>query len=384
MFDPLAVRFYVAIFGLPAATECERWGDGWGRRRLEAQGVSHGRALAHPRLPVHRFTSDNTTWLADSATLLPSTVVGDGTEGYPVDYMDTSNRLIFIADPDGDLPNKFEPFSPTLFRPRGSCIAPFPRAGEYRIAVWSDDAQTTPKRFSVGLGLAERDVFSPKNLMLFDFTLMRIHSWNGFHPIVLLLPIVLSLVLLTAALLIIKYRAPDHFGTTTGLPTPFRAMACTGGAILLGHSVMNMAILGWATSNSNASGEYMFALVTGIVLPVLNGAATLMIGLRVGNPCCCCCCPGPITPSAHFGHRLFLLVPGVLHVMLHAGYLVAPILLLIAAALPPSIANAGLTSNAVPEMHSSTKGKVEGGVSMTTSVAATPTTPTFTELESNA
>ena len=26
-------RFYVAVFGMKSDTNCERWGDGWGRRR---------------------------------------------------------------------------------------------------------------------------------------------------------------------------------------------------------------------------------------------------------------------------------------------------------------------------------------------------------------
>ena len=164
-------RYYVAIFGLHADTVCERWGDGWGRRLEEATprgaAAPHGRALSHPPLAVHRMTSDDTTWLAASDTLLPSAIVGMSNETLPAgtpDYHDAANRLIFIADPDGDLPNKFEPFSPTLFRPRGSCITDFPRAGEYRIAVWSDDTLTSTRRFSVGLGMAERDVFSPRNV----------------------------------------------------------------------------------------------------------------------------------------------------------------------------------------------------------------------------
>ena len=169
-------RFYVAIFGLREDTVCERWGDGWGRRLATAEAEPFTqppsrRSLLHPPLAVHRKTADGTSWLAASDEYLPEQVVGPvGEEGVPVDYHDTSDRLIFIADPGADLPNKFEPFSPTLFRPRGSCITDLPKAGEYRIAVWGGDGLTETRRFSLGLGLTERDVFSAKNLLLFDYT----------------------------------------------------------------------------------------------------------------------------------------------------------------------------------------------------------------------
>ena len=100
-------RYYVAIFGLGENLECDRWGDGWGRRRELAEAPaadlahdthSHGRALAHPRLPVHRHTSDDTTWLAPSDALLPVEVEGPPEEVMPVDYHNTAERLIFIAD----------------------------------------------------------------------------------------------------------------------------------------------------------------------------------------------------------------------------------------------------------------------------------------------
>lgn len=370
-------RFYVAIFGLAADTQCERWGDGWGRR-LEGEEVSatvrRGRALAHPRLPVHRYTSDGTTWLADSYTsLIPPAVVGNGDEGYPVNYTDPASRLVFIADPDGDLPNKFEPFSPTLFRPRGSCITDLPHAGEYRIAVWSDDTQTAPRKFSVGLGLAERDVFSPRSLLLFDFTLLQIQAWNGWSPAVLLLPIVLALLVLFAALFCLKSKAPSYFGTASGWPTPFRLLAAIGGTIYLGHVVANIMLLVWAVTSAEAHNEFIFPMVTQILLPMLNGTYTLLIGLRV--PLCCCCCPGKPSPTANCGVRLALLPAAILHLMLHAGYIVGPLSLLVAAVLPPSCANKGALPADAPASPKISAAKGEKAKPSATSAAEVDPTP---------
>lgn len=335
-------RFYVAVFGLHANTVCDRWGDGWGRRQLDTS--MHGRKLAHPVLPVHRYTSDGTTWLAPSDVELPVSVVGDS-GSLPVDYNNTAERLIFIADPAGDLPNKFEAFSPTIFKPRGSCIVDFPRGGEYRIAVWSDDTQIGPRKMAVGLGLAERDVFSPRSLIFFDFTLMRVQGWNGWSAGVLLLPIILVVLLTLGGLVIIKLRKPTYFGTAAGWPTPSRFLATLGASILLGHVVANVMVFSWAVTNANPHGEYMFALITGIILPLCTGSTCLLIGMRV--PVCCCCCPGAPSARIHCGHRTALAIFGILHVMLHAGYLVGPISFLLAAFLPPSCANAGLKAAAI-------------------------------------
>lgn len=364
-------RFYVAIFGLGSETECERWGDGWGRRRL-VEPAMHGRALVHPKLPVHRKTSDGTTWLAASDTSLPVEVVGNGTEDLPVDYNNTAERLIFIADPGADLPIKFEPFSPTLFRPRGSCIVDFPRSGEYRIAVWGDETMVAERRFSVGLGLKERDVFSPSNLLLFDFTLMRIQAWNGWNPFVLLLPILASLFVLFIGLHQVSKKRPGHFGTTSGWPTPFRTIAAISGTMFLGHMVANVMILVWAVTSADPHGEYMFPLMTGIVLPIINGITTLLIGLRI--PCCCCCCPGAPSAKVSCGQRLAVLPAAILHLMLHAGYIIAPALLLVAAILPSSVADVGIAEDGEPKTKTMPKTDVEAVVasSVSTEVAATP------------
>ena len=209
-------------------------------------------------------------------------------------------------------------------------------AGEYRIAVWSDDSLPEPRPFSIGLGLAERDVFSPTNLVLFDYTLMRIQAWNGWHPLTLLLPLLLSLALMLAALVHIRKKRPRHFGTSSGWPTPLRLLACLAGSLIFGHVIANLAILCWAAGGSaHAGNEFIFPMVTQIILPLVTSTGALLVGLRVP-----CCCGGDA--RAHCGHRVAVLVSGILHLMLHAGYVVAPVLLIVAAVLPPSVAHAGL------------------------------------------
>lgn len=338
-------------------TNCELWGDGWGRRRqLYVDGRRLGGSDDHDhhdhdshsyKAPTpDRITSEGTTWIGNSGAI-PERVIGkdDGHDhchaGEFCGYHKPDDTLVFIASPSTDRPNKFESFSPTLFKPRGSCIADFPRGGEYRLAVWGEPNQQGPKKFSVGLGLAERDVFAPVNLMTFDYILHDIQTWNGWNGFVLVLPQVLFFLAAFALAAAIKAKKPSHYGTASGYPTPFRLLALLSGAILLGHLIMNLAIFAWAASNAHVnSRELGFPLGMGIVAPLLSSIFTLLIGL--GAPVCGCCCAGARSAKAHWGQRLTCFIFGLFHTFIHAGYLVAPPLLIIASLLPPSVADKGI------------------------------------------
>ena len=139
----------------------------------------------------------------------------------------------------------------------------------------------------------------------------------------------------------LKAKKPAHFGTVSGYPTPFRMIVLFSGAILLGHLIMNVAIFAWAASNAHVSSrELGFPLGMGILAPLLSSVFTILIGL--GVPVCICCCgAGAKGAQAHWGHRLTCFLFGLFHMFIHAGYLVAPPLLIIASLLPASVADRG-------------------------------------------
>lgn len=341
--------FYVAIFGLSSDTECELWGDGWGRRRRSLGSDGHSvhdhdhSSHAHDDGPA-RITSAGTTWLMDSAQI-PERVIGHDhgcSSGDFCGYHKPSETLVFIASPETDRPNKFESFSPTLFKPRGSCIADFEHGGEYRIAVWGDGKQTDPKRFSIGLGLAERDVFAPQNLVSFGYILHGIQTWNHWNGFVLVLPMILFVLAAGLALSVLQKHRPSHYGTSSGMATPFRALVLFASAMLLGHMVMNIAILSWASGNAHVeeTREIIFPLVMGIILPMVAGGVTLLIGLNL--PACCCC--GPASAAASPLYRVTVGALGLLELFVQCGYIIAPAFLLLAALLPPALADRGLES----------------------------------------
>jgi hypothetical protein len=332
--------FFVTFFGMPNTTECERWGDGWGRRtgdhsHADPITANNGHTGA---IPPHRVTAQGTTWISTSK--VPERVVGEHAttphthEGF--DYHKEAESLTFIASPHTDLPNKFEVFSPTLFKPRGSCIANFPRGGEYRIAVWGEEGQDRARRFSVGLGLAERDVYAVGNLVTYDYILYGIQIWNGWNGFVLILPIfVLGGIVAPLTLIGLRIGAPEYYGTYTGWATPYRGIVLVVSGIILGHMIINSAILDWAVSNSPEQKPYTFALFAGIITPLFTGLITLAIGLNIRAFF------GPSSSVAGIGVRITTFLIGILHLFLHCGYIVGPVLLLVASLLPPQIADFG-------------------------------------------
>ena len=334
--------FYTAIFGMSNNTQCTQWGDGWGRRLAGTGDHDHatstGTAPSASTILPHRTTASGTAWIMDS-TAIPESVTGkwDGhshAHDGEFNYHEPKETLVFIASPATNRPNKFESFSPTLFKPRGSCIADFLHAGEYRMAVWGESEQKTTKKFAVGIGLAERDVFAPSNLITFDYILMPIQIWNGWNPFVMILPILLGIALAFFSMYM-KWR---DYQTKNGMPTPFRGIVLCVSGLLLGHVIMNISILIWATSNAvvHSGRELTFPLVMGIFMPLLSGTMTLMIGLNV--PVCGCCTQDK---SSQIIYRIATFCFGFLHLFVHAGYVIGPVLLIVAAILPPKYANWG-------------------------------------------
>ena len=355
--------FYVAIFGMSNSTNCTQWGGGWGRRRL-AGDDDHGHEEDDNTAPTetpHRITSSNTAWLMDS-TAVPERVTGSSHDhgDTSFNYHRATETLVFIASPATNRPNKFESFSPTLFKPRGSCIADFSNGGgEYRMAVWGRADQVGTKHWAVGIGLAERDVFAPSNLITFDYILFSLQTWNGWNGFVLILPMLLFCVG-SVLFMLVKVK---HYSTVSGYPTPFRGVALVCGSMLVGHVIMNIAILDWATSNAHveSSRELTFPLVIGILLPLTTSAGLLLIGLCVNVCGCWLCCGGSSSGSvaAAPAYRCVVFGVGLLHLFLHAGYIIVPVSLLIVSLLPSKLANYGASEEDVARVVSEEISRVQ-------------------------
>ena len=312
--------FYVAFFGMKSDTNCELWGDGWGRRRqLYVDGRRLGGSDDHdhhdhdnsykaptPDASPRRVPRGSEIRAIPGTSSVRMTVTTTATPVSSAAITSQTTRSSSSHRPQPTGPTSSSPSPPTLFKT--------PRLGHRRLPSWrrvpsrrvGRANQQGPKKFSVGLEPAERDVFAPVNLMTFDHILHDIQTWNGWNGFVLVLPQVLFFLAAFALAAAIKAKKPSHYGTASGYPTPFRLLALLSGAILLGHLIMNLAIFAQAASNAHVnSRELGFPLGMGIVAPLLGSIFTLLIGLGAGVRLLLrgrTLRQGPLGPAAHLLH----------------------------------------------------------------------------------
>lgn len=218
--------------------------------------------------------------------------------------------MVLEAATDLKLGSAYEPFSPFVFQPRGSCVSTFPKTGEYRMAIWAASNTKGYKNYSLGIGLAERDVMRIDNLIKADYNLFAMFLWGHWHPLALLGPI-LCAVLLTQILLF----------TSSIKVTLFKWLGTTGGAILLGHAMQNLMIVIWCMIWSHPGPKIWMALGLNIILPVFTGSGCIMASL--------------IDTTGDICRRLTVGLLGAFHLFgWHCGYIVGPTFLIIASILP--------------------------------------------------
>ena len=222
-------------------------------------------------------------------------------------------------------------FLPTVFKPRASCVAAFPNTGEYTIAVWAADGTKGTNHYNLGLGLKERDVFAMENLLLADFNMLPMLMWNHWNPFVVILPMIICFAATQYLLVHLSKNSSDP-------PSVFQWILSSAGSIIIGQVIFNIINLIWCRSISDSGGEEVLAIVAGILIPLFNGGAVYLAAFMCksenGRMC-----KNSETPR-NVCRRVTAGLIGFFHIFgWHAGYLIAPISLLIAAMLPTQFAD---------------------------------------------
>jgi len=199
--------FTVAVWGL-AASHCAPW-TGWGETPLRPQQNVTGAAPGGPDLA--------------SATVF------------------VSARAERVEEP------VYEPFTPTVFTPRGSCVAQYPAsAANLTLGVWS--ANGTGGHACVGLGRAERTVYSATNVLLPSRWRWQMYRWGRWGIVDLMWPVVCLPPLL------------HRLGAWLGRPAPERWLALVVSAQVL----TELILVNWALRTASPSGA------SGLIAPVLR------------------------------------------------------------------------------------------------------------------
>lgn len=109
--------------------------------------------------------------------------------------------IVFKAGSEIKLPTKFEPFAPTVYQPRGECYADYPRTGTYYFAVWAaKDTKPGIYHYTLGLGMAERDVMKTTTTIVSDYMMVKVYMETRWTVLGVVWPVILGLVLSQAGL----------------------------------------------------------------------------------------------------------------------------------------------------------------------------------------
>jgi hypothetical protein len=216
---------------------------------------------------------------------------------------------------------------------------PFPRSGEYHVAIWAASDTKGKKSYSLGLGGVERDVRLFKNRITADYMLYDLFRWAHWSPAALLLPIILPVIAVWILFAVIILKRPKEES-----PSVFKMVSTTGATMVLGHVLFNIINLSWCVSVGKPSGrEASLAVIMGILIPFTLDVAAIVVVFKC-KPTdeatrAKCCCKEAKT-CRDISRRVTVLLVGVWHLFIwHAGYIIAPCILIIAAILPPKIAD---------------------------------------------
>jgi len=120
-------------------------------------------------------------------------------------------------------------------------------------------------------------------------------------------------------------------------------VSTTGATIILGHVLWNIINLPWCASVAHTGGEAGLTLIMSIFIPAINAIACIVTAFKCkptdeakGSKCCC----KEANTCRNVCRRVTVGLIGLWHIVVwHSGYIVAPVILIIAALLPTKVAD---------------------------------------------
>ena len=211
---------------------------------------------------------------------------------------------------EGDRPDTatYEPFTPSANYHTISVERTVEEGGVYLLAVYAPRNASGP----VGVTIGYEEEFSPAEYLTVPFDLVRVHLWEGQHPLVVAGPWLVTLV--GGAVLL---RARRHDGWTRPV---IRYGLIGAGTLVLGTGVSTLVQMGIALSSIGPTAGMLVTAVF-IAVPAVCGAWVLRCVLRDDF-------------VLGFRTRIGLAVAGAATLVTWAGFIVGPAVLLLAALVP--------------------------------------------------
>lgn len=206
----------------------------------------------------------------------------------------------------------YEGFSPSSFYDLGRTDEPAPVSGKYYVAVFAPASQEGSFALVVGYG----ESFTVQEWLLMPFSLYSVYLWEGQEPLEIMAPMIFALLL---GLLLIMYyhgRRPEPLDLQ-------HSLFMLSGLFLTGTAAMTLFQTLVSVRDSHLGAEVMISIFL-FAIPLSLGILVLRKGWKVG----------PLTK----GGRIRMGIVGLLSILAWAGYLVGPMLVVLAALLPERIA----------------------------------------------
>jgi len=211
---------------------------------------------------------------------------------------------------EGERPDAatYEPFTPSANYHTVSADRTVEEDGVYLLAVYAPRNASGP----IGVTIGYEEEFSPTEYLAVPFDLVRIHLWEGQHPLVVAGP---WLVTLLGGAALLRVRRRDDW------TRPRIRYGLIGAATLvLGTAVSALVQMGIALSSIGPTAGMLVTAVF-VAVPAMCGAGVLRCALRDDL-------------VLGFRTRSSLAVAGAVSLVTWAGFIVGPVVLLLAAVVP--------------------------------------------------
>jgi len=203
---------------------------------------------------------------------------------------------------------EYEPFTPASYYYLAEFDETVNTSGDHYVVVFEPDRGG---KFGIAIGYVEE--FSLSEWIMVPFDTMRIHTWEGQSPVVILSPLIATVIV--GFILLIRMRDRFELERTH----VWRWIGIIAALLYIGTAFMLLTQMLIALSISGGDSSAVITLIFAII-PLLLGIGIARIVLRSED----------LTIRA----RVFLLVLGVVGLLLWAGLLVGPVLTFVAALYP--------------------------------------------------
>jgi len=275
--------------------------------RLEPGQATYYRLTLAPdqRLRIGAFTPSSGEF-TPSVVLMSESVSGTDRVPSSVSIPEGLGAEVF----QGKRPDvaAYEPFTPSANYHTVGLDRTVEGGGEYLLAVYEPRNTSGP----VGVTIGYEEEFSPVEYLTVPLDIVRIHLWEGQHPLVVTGP---WLVALLGGAALLRARRRDG-----GRRPIIRYGLIGGGAVVVGTALSTLVQMAVALFSTGPVASMLLTLVF-VAVPAVCGTWVLRVALREDL-------------VLGFRTRIGLAVTGAASLVTWAGLIVGPAVLLLIAVLP--------------------------------------------------